>query len=380
MNGDGKVDANGMVLLGSFLTRKWKTAAAADGRPQMAFPVPSLTIGGELDGLCRISRIAESLYTQVTFSENPSAAATYMAVTAIEGMNHMQFASDVPPDFVATHDIKAEISEAEAHKRVVADMTMFLSALMWNKPEDWAYVSNRVAETTKFVQPIVDAFLIEGYTSFLPPCYCETPDEYGGLQYGTCVSTPTCQGGVPWTGQVSQVVMAGLPNVNIRAVDSIHLVTEEKPSCHLPHVHGNPKDNANPGHADTPPICASPNGCSLDITTVTEPIYENGGEVDLWRLHFSIDSLDTGFVPITANELKTKLKSREAVWNAAGILDANYTLTDKPVADGGSGDRCAEINQVTHTHTHTHHSSTNPKHHHCLGVCDEARCYFILIE
>lgn len=132
----------------------------------------------------------------------------------------------------------------------------------------------------------------------------------------------------------------GLEGLTITAVDSLHLVTEEKPSCHLPHIHGNEVDNANPGSGDTPPLCDSPNGCGLDITTVTQQNYDNSGEVDLWRLHFSVDKLDTGFLPIAARELKAKLKSREAVYQAAGVQDVNFTETD------GQLDRCAEINQA----------------------------------
>jgi hypothetical protein len=49
---------------------------------------------------------AESLYTQVTFSEDPASAVRQMPVTVIEGMNHYQFASggDEPPAFVAVKE------------------------------------------------------------------------------------------------------------------------------------------------------------------------------------------------------------------------------------------------------------------------------------
>ena len=35
----------GVILLGAFLTRKYRTGNTTDGTPQVAFPVPSLTIG-----------------------------------------------------------------------------------------------------------------------------------------------------------------------------------------------------------------------------------------------------------------------------------------------------------------------------------------------
>jgi hypothetical protein len=53
-----------------------------------------------------INEKAESLYTQVTFSEDPANAVRQMPVTVIEGMNHYQFASggDAPPAFVAVRE------------------------------------------------------------------------------------------------------------------------------------------------------------------------------------------------------------------------------------------------------------------------------------
>jgi len=342
--------ADAMVLMGSFITRKYKTGKTEEGRPQVEFPVPTLTVGGELDGLCRISRITEALYTQVAFHEDPSFATDNLPVVVIEGMNHMQFASGEPPSFVKNNDIKSDIEEGEAHAAVVADVAAFLSGIYADSFSD--VIRNRVQESTKFVQPITDALLMEGYEQFLPPCFCETEDEYGGLQYGTCESTSTCNGGVRWTGEVSQKIMAGLgvedevKGLEINAIDSIHLVTEERPSCHLPHVHGLDEDNANPGSGDTPPICESPDGCALEVTTVTQPVYENSGEVDIWRAHFSVPWVDTGYLPITANELKTKIKSRQAIWEAAGLKNVSYVETDGFPKDGGSGDRCAEINQA----------------------------------
>jgi len=267
-------------------------------------------------------------------------------------MNHMQFASGVAPSFVKNNDIRAENDEETSHKLVVADIAAFLTTRVdANDKAAASTLAARVKESTAFVQPITDSLIMEGYEQFLPPCYCEAEDEYGGLQYGTCESTPSCNGGTPWTGEYSQIIMAGLDEeevkgLSIKATDTIHLVTEEKPSCHLPHIHGNDVDNVNPGENDVPALCESPSGCELELTTVTQHSYENSGEVDIWRAHFSVPWVDTGFLPITANELKTKIKSRQAIWHAAGVADANFTVTDAPVNAGGEADRCGEINQV----------------------------------
>jgi hypothetical protein len=168
--------ADGMLLLGSFITRKYKTGTTAEGRPQVEFPVPTLTIGGELDGLCRIPRITEALYTQVTFDENPGEAAGLMPVTVIAGMNHMEFASGEIPPFVKDNDLQAEISEDEAQALAVKDMAAFLGSRVYpTKTSYLQQIKDRVAESTAFTQPITDALIMESYQQFLPPCYCETP-------------------------------------------------------------------------------------------------------------------------------------------------------------------------------------------------------------
>ena len=345
--------ASGMFLLGSFITRKYKTGKTSGGRPQVEYPVPTLTVGAELDGLCRISRIAEAFYSQITFDENPSKAASKLPITVIGGMSHMQFASGEAPKFVKNNDLRSEISDASARSAVVSDVSAFLTSLYTGKPS--SHIRSRVQEAKSFLQPIVDSLLMEGYEAFLPPCMCEDKDEYGGLQYATCESKPHCNGGVRWTGEFSQQIMAGLKEpakesavagLSMHAVDSIHLVTEEKPSCHLPHIHGNPVDNLNPGNGKAPPICENHKGCTLELNTVTQPVYDNSGQVDIWRAEFSVPWIDTGYLPISANELKTKLKSRQAVWEAAGLKNVSYVESDVSIAKGGKGDRCAEINQA----------------------------------
>ena len=77
----------------------------------MEFPVPVLTIGAELDGLCRLTRIAEALYTQVTFAEDSATATRAMPVTTIAGMSHMQFATGDAPSHVKALDFQPEVSQ-----------------------------------------------------------------------------------------------------------------------------------------------------------------------------------------------------------------------------------------------------------------------------
>lgn len=166
--------ANGVILMGAFLTRKYKTGKTAEGRPQVEFPTPTLTIGAELDGLTRVTRIMEAMYTQVTFSEDPDRAAQILPVTVIEGMNHMQFASGEPTAHVKNKDIQPENTEEVSHTLTARDAATFMSSIVYPKQDEYmSLLKSRVKESTDFLQPITDAFLMEGYQNFLPGCYCE---------------------------------------------------------------------------------------------------------------------------------------------------------------------------------------------------------------
>ena len=87
-----EVFESGACLL--YLADKYQSSSAAE---RATWTKWVMWANSELDGLCRISRIVEALYTQITFDENPDDQTDYMPVTVIEGMNHMQFASGEPP-------------------------------------------------------------------------------------------------------------------------------------------------------------------------------------------------------------------------------------------------------------------------------------------
>ena len=67
-----------------------------------------MVVGGELDGLNRVSRLAESYFhTDVNINDQQK---DKFSTLLIRGMNHAQFAdSDSKyPDFITKNDIKAE--------------------------------------------------------------------------------------------------------------------------------------------------------------------------------------------------------------------------------------------------------------------------------
>eukprot|EP00466_Bigelowiella_natans_P011937 jgi/Bigna1/81309/fgenesh1_pg.79_\ len=365
-----KEDVKGMVLLGSFLTRKYKKNRFPN-TPQYEFPVPTLTVGGELDGLSRITRITESLHTQVTMSASKHPERE-LPVVVLPGVSHMQFASGTPPSLVKKRDLRAEVTEEEAHDAIASDVAAFLSAVITNADESWAKVELYMSSKRKRLFAF-RLYLIVSKILFLSDVgTCERINHLhaahrGRFQYGGVSSVPSplpvrSKGRIRIHGirnlpiechvhrrhsldrksaanprlfllypYYPYRILGCLEGLEMTVVDSSHIVTEERPSCHLPHIHGNLTDSAaNPGNGKSPPLCDSPKGCTLNITTVTQQMYQSAGEFDWWRIHFNLSSADTGYLMESATELKAKLKSRQSIWEAAGVPNVNYTASDVP--------------------------------------------------
>lgn len=313
----------GQILMGSFITRAFKE------NYKFAYPstVPTLTIGGELDGLARVTRLAEAFYTQVSAADDVEEAERTFPVTVVAGVTHMQFASGEPPDNVRNRDLLPEVSYDEAHALIAADAVAFLSSQLSPRSEKGSQkLLQRVQETREFVQPIITALQLEGYHNFLPPCLC--PDD-------TCVSIAgNCTGGCPFTATVSQATMAvgGLEGLTVDNTDSFHDVWETEPTVHLPDIKNTCPDGHDPnnGHG----------GCKLQTTTITQGVYHTGEDLEIWKKHFDVAWLDTGYFPLSAVELRTKMVSRQNAWTEAGEADVDFEEVD------GGAVRCGEINQA----------------------------------
>ncbi len=62
------------------------TAPSANLAPVFNYPVPTLTLGGELDGLTRVTRIAESFYQ----CEKQQIGIQQFPVIVLPGVSHFQ--------------------------------------------------------------------------------------------------------------------------------------------------------------------------------------------------------------------------------------------------------------------------------------------------
>ena len=281
VNNEAK-DAPGLILLGSFLRRWYRN---------VTYPVPTITIGGELDGLARVTRIMEEYYHRVLHStEEQKIASASFPVVVVEGLSHMQFASGDPPALVKDRDLQPEISYEEAHAIVGSLVASFIAVRLGDASQQMA-IDRALTTTWAFVQPLVVAYYEEGFYNFLPPCYNDPP-------------SASCTTGCPWT-EVAQVIMSGLNESTVMVTDAFHPVSQLFPEYHHPKI-----INSCTG--------GDSSGCFLNETSVTENKYDD------------LDKVDDGLAPTSAEEIRAKMNSRQAVWEAVGMQNVNFDVSDGP--------------------------------------------------
>ena len=266
------------VLLGSFLQRKYRS---------IPYPIPTLTVGGELDGVCRVSRIMESYYHSIIHTPNHTVGIRDFPVVVVEGMSNMQFASGAIPQLTKDLDLRPEISYDEAHRKVGALVSAFLD-LHAGDSHTLGFLSKAVMRSGQFLKPLLTAFELEGYHNFKPPCNDKPPN-------GSCTV------GSSWSEQ-GVVAMGDLKEVIINDSDSFHPSLEFYPHDYLPHLNNS---------------CSTPSSCTLEVFSVTENVYE---ELD--------NVIDSGFVPISAYEMRVKMVSRQVMMEAAGYRDVDFNTSD----------------------------------------------------
>jgi hypothetical protein len=302
-----------VMLLGSYITRSNRPAINVSvGHPSFRFP--TLSIGGELDGLTRVSRLAEAFWWQQTRQEALPALQSSFPVLVIEGMNHGQwavFAGPLPSE-VAMYDLEAEITSAEALAAGAAALANFVSAVVGGSAAAAAAVATAQAASAAFLAPILNAQVFESSYNLLPPCYDAPPSL--ACQVGSAFSE--------WAQQImtnsaeSAVGGAAAFPYHARVVDAMHPVADLHP-IHLSNITNE---------------CAVPTAaCTLQASTVTENTYDP-----------IFSELDVALYPTSPHEVKVKLTSRQNGMLHAGVApqDAVFNVTDSPPL-------CAVINNAT---------------------------------
>lgn len=124
MYAKGRTDIKGLILTGSVLLKNTRNITN-DGSTLFDFNVPTLTLNGEIDGLLRITRGAESYYHQ-KINIHDSQVDKY-PVIALEGMSHVSFMDHtMVPSAVQTDDINPDADEQKGFHAAATAIVAFV--------------------------------------------------------------------------------------------------------------------------------------------------------------------------------------------------------------------------------------------------------------
>jgi len=261
----------GQILIGSFLVRKYQLT-------NTTYPVSTLTLSGELDGLARVTRIIESVYFYSTYPH---------FTLIIPGMNHMDAASGQPTDHILKNDIPSEINQTIAHEQLSIRICDYIHMLL-NHQNITPMLEYNLNQTKIFSQPYLHALNLEGSYHLYRPCDNETNGQ--------------CQLGSSWS-TYAQKILSGLNDtVQMNISDEFHVVY--KPPEHFAHLDNN--------CSTIKPL----NNCVLNIHTVTQNLYDFGDEMDAGDTHSS------------AEEMRVKMISRQVLLQAADGKSHDFNQTD----------------------------------------------------
>ena len=341
--GSPKVDA--LALYGSTILRKYRNNDNVS--------TPILTLDGTLDGLLRVTRQAEAWWHQVGKVKSDTEAAPGRPVVLLDGLNHWSISSGAPPPNVVKHDLPAEVAAADAHAQIASVLAAFagmhLDQSATRRATAASHVRQFVKATAPIVSPLIESLEMEGSRRLRVPCdsdyptnpkcgYPKWPDKSLLPRKPAPDPLPPadCTCGSQWVAEIAQMMMAGLhdtpaaTSATFHTADAFHDVSDVRP-FHLPHVFHPPPGQACPKGGD--------GVCLINSTTVTMPIYD------------AKDSLDLGLYPISASEFRTKLKSRQAMRQKAGLTGA---LVDYETIDRNNTRACAEINAAAYAWALSH--------------------------
>ena len=327
----------GQILMGSFIARNFR-----DNNTMLVnknYSIPTITFGGELDGVCRVSRIIEQFHVQLQMPNNnwdDNVNAVILKeniinypVFVMKGLSHMSFAysndiNDIPKN-ILEYDLKPEMSYTDGYASVNTILNAWINVQISYNETDYNILVTSINNTKSFASPFIDALILEGFYYFKLPCNCDPL---------ICNSTAYCQGGSIWSSTPPyspQYIMSGIneiPNVKIglTVTDSYHPTYQTNP-IHYANIYNN---------------CSSPYdpSCTLLMSTVTQNMYE-------WELRAQseFNFVDTGFYTTSAIKVRNKMKSRYAVYKAI-----NYNINYNETFDY----MCANILQVSYQYGLSH--------------------------
>lgn len=295
---DKKPVASGMILMGAGLDRKYREES------KTPFPVPTLTLAAELDGLYRVTRVAETYYH--LFMKQGSDVVTNMKkfpVIVLRGQSHMQFAKAAPPSNVVKDDLLPEVEDAVARDNISQSIALFIAANLFGMKDDVSALEFAVISSGDVIEPIVNAMEVEGNVHLFDD---------------------SIQSSI-FTSNFSAIIGAGVRSLD--EVKNLKVSVEDQFST------GFALPPSYPPHG-IPSIVTSSDcktgSCSIKLSTRSQAMFERDPIF-----------MDIGYAPLTAYEIRTKLLSRQVILKALGFDDADFEVLD------AHSNICAEINDAS---------------------------------
>lgn len=249
----------------------------------------------------------------------------------IQGASHQSFASGEPSALCRQLDLAPAISHGAAAERVAALVAdLLLGTPTVESSSSGTAALPEVTLAARVAQPLVDALLLEGSTALgkvwcnsdwptNPSCnYPKYPDfslPFGPAPAPSPPLPSDCICGSKWITTEAAPKIAGVgwqPGISaVAAADAFHDVSDEHP-FHLPHIWTK---------------CSPSSSCTLNVTTLTMPVPGGGALFP-----------NATSPPLSALEMRAKLKSRQTLWEAAGLSPPSSVDKNNSV--------CREINQA----------------------------------
>ena len=332
-----KTKAQAVVLLAGFLGRAWRPSITAcaktwDRQPSLTcpgkplcpggylpegvhnctgpsvpapqYPLPTLSIGGELDGVVRVSRLAEAWYTQEALPQHK--------VKLVAGMSHSDLV-DVAPAAVTASDLQSEIGPDQAREAVAEIISDYLME------PGRLHSDVEAALFGPFVRMFVEQEGSWWWTS--------NSDEHGSSQWAADAQQKLAEPlpeGVAWTQARNE----------FRMLSDEDLIPPYYRTKHRPNI------------SFQQGVVSS---TVTQLRYVQVSVLQTFAGLNGWEiireekagvLADSKNSYqDDGASPTSAIEIATKLASRELVFNVTGHASS---------PDLDQGDRCKTINQAAY--------------------------------
>jgi len=307
------------------------------GNTPSLFPIPTLSVGGSLDGVVRVTRLAEAYYTQQLLNTGKktkvATSALLFPVVVLPGVNHASLittnsSSGIPSD-VLSRDLRAETDAAQAQAMVARIIADFFGTVANRNETISDSLLTAVQRSASFFDPILEAFVrLEGswfFTGF--------DDEHGSSEWAATAQQlmakplPEQKGG----GGADAWIWEGSRN-------QFHMLTDEEK---IPPYYR---------HRHRPEIIVDFKNKTLCSSTVAQLRYiqltpaETAYGLDGYKIIeeekvnilAAMEEDDDGQEPVSAIEIAVKLASRQYIFNHTNQSSAS------PDLDAGS--RCRTIN------------------------------------